>query len=339
MNKRNHLNCMYWVQFHRLAELWKWLSSIGSNKRIYKYERAAIKRDLATLGLPPTSHMYIWIIASRETAKRKLKCINRNIVLTLWKVVSIRRTGWKILSKCSNISHRFLSTDVSNSIELTVIPCIWKQAFNKREEKPFIETDLLKYKAIKLLREGNPESGVAHLSNSHSVGLQHKSINIHHNLVSKRKEPVSESPEENQEENSEEHGSDNCMQCNIISHPSWLQTLPVEWTVVQISELRIGKEIFKELGGPPHPNIDLPDLVIARFRCGPSRSGFLTNELGRPTKGIECGGLLSELNSILEGNKVINKDFCGPRETYFKVRQEHHNQLKVTHEILIYSLQ
>jgi hypothetical protein len=35
------------------------------------------------------------------------------------------------------------------------------------------------------------------------------------------------------------------------------------------------------------------------------------------------------LHSILEGNRTVNKDFRGNRDMYWKLKQEHHDQLKV----------
>ena len=193
-------------------------------------------------------------------------------------------------------------------------------------------TDLLKHRSKQFFRNGEDESGVFHLCSAHSVGLRHKTLNVHHNLISKKKETATEKL---QIFGKDELEMDDCLQFGKITAPDWLKQLPSEWTVVQITELMKGKEMMKELGGPPCSR-SLPSLVLTRLPCGPQPRALITSDLEAPTQGIESGGLLSELNSILEGNRRAYKDFRGNREMYFKVKQEHHNQLKVSGMYIMY---
>lgn len=196
----------------------------------------------------------------------------------------------------------------------------------------FVIIDLLKHRSKLLFCQGDIENGVSLISNSHSLGLRHKTLNIHHNLIGKKKEPNLSSLDmfdevlDNQIDNQE---LENCLKFqNILAYPHWLKELPPEWTVVQITEVRRGKEMIKDLGGPPSLK-SLPNLLIVRFPCGSDKKVLVTDELECPPRGIEGGGLLNELDAILEGNRRVNEDFRGNRDMYFKVKQEHHNQLKV----------
>lgn len=114
-----------------------------------------------------------------------------------------------------------------------------------------------------------------------------------------------------------------------ISYPAWLSRLPSEWTVVQISEIWGSHEALKMVGfGPPSLIHSLPKLIITRVSGGQTET-FLSKILEHPSGSISGGSLLAEFKSILEGNRSINKDFRGSRDQYWKLKQEHHDQLKV----------
>ena len=111
-------------------------------------------------------------------------------------------------------------------------------------------------------------------------------------------------------------------------YPQWLDHLPAEWTIVQITEPWSGKEALNLLGEPPGLK-NLPDLTFVRFRCGKQKGSTIVKELDKPVGETVSRGLLVKLNSILEGNTRVNKDYRGNFQEYWKVKQEHHNQLKV----------
>lgn len=122
---------------------------------------------------------------------------------------------------------------------------------------------------------------------------------------------------------------DQCFQFSKVSFPTWINNLPPEWTVVQISEMWEGHENLGMLGfGPPPLIHNLPKLVIARFHGG-HQGTFLTKSLDPPPGSMSGVSLLAELKSILEGNRSVNKDFRGSRDQYWKLKQEQHDQLKV----------
>jgi len=79
--------------------------------------------------------------------------------------------------------------------------------------------------------------------------------------------------------------------------------------------------------GPPPSVQSLPKLLLARF-SGRHPGNVLTNILENPIGEVRCS-LLAELNSILEGNRLVNKEFRGNRDQYWRLKQEHHDQLKV----------
>ena len=79
--------------------------------------------------------------------------------------------------------------------------------------------------------------------------------------------------------------------------------------------------------GPPSMVQTLPKLAMVRFR-GSRAGATITNTLDNPAGEVR-GSLLAELNSILEGNRLVNKEFRGNRAEYWKMKQEHHDQLKV----------
>ena len=119
------------------------------------------------------------------------------------------------------------------------------------------------------------------------------------------------------------------------SYPTWLSRLPPEWIVVQISEIWDSRESLNMVGiGPPPQIHSLPKLVITRVNGGQS-GAFLSRILDRPSGSISGGSLLAEFKSILEGNRSINKDFRGSRDQYWKLKQEHHDQLKVSFDVSI----
>lgn len=78
--------------------------------------------------------------------------------------------------------------------------------------------------------------------------------------------------------------------------------------------------------GPPPSICGLPNLLITRMA---GHSPACVKVLPRPATNLACGNLLTELNSILEGNRSVNREFRGNREQYWKLKQEHHDQLKV----------
>ena len=56
---------------------------------------------------------------------------------------------------------------------------------------------------------------------------------------------------------------------------------------------------------------------------------MIFDELDKPVREIVGGGLLSVLNVIFEGNTTVCKDYRDNFQEYWKVEQEHHDQLKV----------
>lgn len=79
--------------------------------------------------------------------------------------------------------------------------------------------------------------------------------------------------------------------------------------------------------GPPSMVQSLPKLAMVRFP-GSRSDAMLTSTLENPAGEVR-GSLLAELSSILEGNRLVSKEFRGNREQYWKMKQEHHDQLKV----------
>ena len=73
----------------------------------------------------------------------------------------------------------------------------------------------------------------------------------------------------------------------------------------------------------------LPDFTLVHFPCGKLKGSLIVHELDKPVGEIVGGGLLSELDSILEGNTRVVKDFRINLQEYWKVKEEHHNRLKV----------
>lgn len=197
----------------------------------------------------------------------------------------------------------------------------------------FYVIELLKLRSQDSLKTGLVESGVADLVNSHSVGLRHQNLRIHRDLSSKKqklKDPNNGSQNDSFTDlfaAANDEVNDN-LEFGKPSYPDWLKGLPPEWTVVQITESWRGKEASNLLGGVPGLK-SLPYLTFIRFPCGGRQGSTIVKELEKPAGEIAGGGLLSELNSILEGNSTVNKDYRGNLEQYWKVKQEHHNQLKV----------
>ena len=125
------------------------------------------------------------------------------------------------------------------------------------------------------------------------------------------------------------HQLDQSFKFTKVNFPKFLHSLPPEWTIVHISEMWQGPESLKMKGfGPPPLVYNLPKLMIARLHGGLSGS-FMTRFIDPPAGGLSEGSLLAELHSILEGNRSVNKDFRGNRDQYWKLKQEHHDQLKV----------
>ena len=67
--------------------------------------------------------------------------------------------------------------------------------------------------------------------------------------------------------------------------------------------------------------------MFVSFSSGKPRGSTIVFELDKPVGEIVSRGLLSELDSILEGNTSISKDYHCNFQEYWKVKQEHHNQL------------
>lgn len=89
-----------------------------------------------------------------------------------------------------------------------------------------------------------------------------------------------------------------------------------------------GIKRLKMLGyGVPPLVQSLPKLMLLRFP-GSSSEVVLTAAIENPAGEVR-GSLLAELSSILEGNRLLNKEFRGNRDLYWKTKQEHHDQLKV----------
>ena len=162
---------------------------------------------------------------------------------------------------------------------------------------------------------------------SHSVGLPHAALSSQRERALQRK-PFSQVADSTSKliVNKE---FETCMDFGKIQFPSWLGSLPSEWTVVQVTEIWHGCESIKMLGyGSPPMIKNLPNLIMVRF-SGNKVDSLLTHTLERPAGEVR-GSLLAEMSSILDGNRLINKEFRGNRDQYWKLKQEHHEQLKVT---------
>lgn len=190
---------------------------------------------------------------------------------------------------------------------------------------------LLKHKAEKLLHENESCKGFAHLVDAHCVAIRHAAVNTHRDRAKKK---ITKWPSEPNAICQLEK----CFQFTKADFPIWLYSLPPEWTVVHISEMWQGHESFKMQGfGPPPLVYSLPKLIIGRFHGGKNGS-FLTKFIDQPAGGLSGGSLISELNTILEGNRIVNRDFRGNRVQYWKLKQEHHDQLKVQEFFVFYEL-
>ena len=171
--------------------------------------------------------------------------------------------------------------------------------------------------------------------NTHSVGLRHKALNIQREIIMKKQKNKNNSSEDLFECSSDRY--EKCLEFGKPTYPMWLDFLQPEWTVIQITESWRGKQGSKLLGGPPGYT-NLPTLTLIRFPCGKRQGSILVKELDKPSGEVVGGGLLNELNSILDGNRRVNKDYRGNVGQYWKVKQEHHNQLKVCGFLLFYFL-
>ena len=185
--------------------------------------------------------------------------------------------------------------------------------------------ELNKIKAEELLQKGDVKGAVTHLVESHSVGLRHAALNSQRDKAQKK---MSAGVSENSMKPELKKDLDKSMDFGKPSFPSWLGSLPHEWTVLQVTEVWEGSESIKMLGFGPAPLIqNLPKLLMVRF-SGSNIETLLTHTLRRPAGEVR-GSLLAEMNSILEGNRLVNKEFRGNRDQYWKLKQEHHEQLKV----------
>ncbi|XP_046446158.1 separase-like [Daphnia pulex] len=194
---------------------------------------------------------------------------------------------------------------------------------------PF-HSELQKQKAEKLLKDNEFHNGFAHLVDSHCVSLRHAAVNAHRDKLAKKKISKSNTvAQEGNEDSKAIHQLDQSFQFSKANFPKFLYSLPPEWTIVHISEIWQGYESLKMQGfGPPPIAYSLPKLIIARFHGGHTGS-LLTRFIDEPAGGLLGESLLAELHSILEGNRTVNKDFRGNRDMYWKLKQEHHDQLKV----------
>lgn len=196
-------------------------------------------------------------------------------------------------------------------------------------------TELQKQQA-EILLDGNEFcKGFAHLADAHCIALRHAAVNVYRDKWVKKK-LTKHNPLSSEIDESARHiQPDNCFKFSKATFPTWLHTLPPEWTVVHISEIWQGRENLKMLGfGPPPLIYNLPKLIITRFHGGKNGS-ILSKQLERPSGSISDGSLLAELKSILEGNRSVNKDFRGNRDQYWKLKQEHHEQLKVCRNVFL----
>ena len=185
---------------------------------------------------------------------------------------------------------------------------------------------MLKLRSLQHGKAGDVHSQVADLVNSHGVGLRHQNLRIHADIVNRKKKSKNESFQDLFEESTDQVKEN--LEFVKPSFPQWLDHLPHEWTIVQITESWSGKEALNFLGGRPCLK-SLPDLTFVRFPCGKRKGSLIVHELDKPVGEIAGGGLLTELDSILEGNTRVGKDFRGNLQEYWKVKEEHHNRLKV----------
>lgn len=188
---------------------------------------------------------------------------------------------------------------------------------------------LLKKKAENLFHENENHKGFAHLVDAHCVAIRHAAVNAHRDRAKKKLSKSKTTTQGGIEDSKTTCQLDQCFQFTKADFPTWLYSLPPEWTVVHISEMWQGHESLKMQGfGPPPLVYSLPKLIIARFHGGKNGS-FITKFIDQPAGGLSNGSLLAELNTILENNRIVNRDFRGNRAQYWKLKQEHHDQLKV----------
>jgi len=84
---------------------------------------------------------------------------------------------------------------------------------------------------------------VTHLADSHGVGLRHAAVNAHRDKLKKKKAAVGQNSKSGDlsDSVSDPNSSmiakelDTCMAFGKPSFPDWLEKLPPEWTVIQIT--------------------------------------------------------------------------------------------------------
>ena len=115
--------------------------------------------------------------------------------------------------------------------------------------------ELNKIKAEELLQKGDVKGAVTHLVESHSVGLRHAALNSQRDKA-QNKMDESMKPELKKD-------LDKSMDFGKPSFPSWLDSLPHQWTVLQVTEVWEGSDNIKMLGyGPARLHFqNLPKLL------------------------------------------------------------------------------
>ena len=184
----------------------------------------------------------------------------------------------------------------------------------------------MKLKTKDLFLRGDVESGVAHLINSHAVGLRHKFLDVLQEANRKKKAKRDSFDDIFEQDKPTE--TNEYLKFNNITFPCWLSNLPKEWTVIHITEFHEAMEVLK-LFGPPARKKTLPNLAVIRFPCGRDHKSFLLKEVSQPWGACEGSSLLGELEEILEGNRTVGTNYKGNRTEYWKIKQAHHDQLKV----------
>lgn len=184
--------------------------------------------------------------------------------------------------------------------------------------------ELQKKETERLLKNGDCDTAAEHLIEAHSIGLRHTAILIN---KEKQKKKISKSSKTlNHSEVNEFHKH---LEFQKPLSPKLLK-IPNDWTVVQITEVWTSSETMSMLGfGPPPAVYKLPNLLVTRIsRTSPCT--VTVKLLPRPPEDIGHGSLLAELRSVIEGNKTVSKDFRGNRDQYWRMRQVHNDQLKVS---------
>lgn len=101
-------------------------------------------------------------------------------------------------------------------------------------------TEIQKIVSERLLQnDAKDKKGVAHLVESHSVGLRHTAVNAQRDKLKKKKTSIGTKnglqPANTLQPPDSLKGLETCMEFGKPCYPSWVDKLPPEWTVIQIT--------------------------------------------------------------------------------------------------------